>query len=376
LTTNNLRVCDKKIVSTIRQTYHAGYNLRPVPCALRTFFPTGPSMATARTKFSVGLFVVAGLALGVVTIITLGMTKILNRGATYVTFFDESVQGLNIDSPVKYRGVPIGRVSAIQVAPDSRLIEVVMDIDKDVIIKPDSEARLSAVGITGSMFVNLDIRSTDDPGQSPIITFETDYPVIPSTPSDITQIMNSISVLYHRLLEIDLKGIADRIKESLDHFNTAIDDLALAELSRDARATIQGIDALIHDPGWKSALASTTEAGETFNMVMEQTRVTLGHATALLARVDRLVAVNEPTLNATIQELHDAVSQTTTFVTQGTTMVAGSRDYLETMQKHLLVTLQNLEKASRGLNRLLDELEDQPSRLIMGDPPEPRVIDK
>jgi phospholipid/cholesterol/gamma-HCH transport system substrate-binding protein len=262
------------------------------------------------------------------------------------------------------------------VAPDSRLIEVVMDIDKDVIIKPDSEARLSAVGITGSMFVNLDIRSTDDPGQSPIITFETDYPVIPSTPSDITQIMNSISVLYHRLLEIDLKGIADRIKESLDHFNTAIDDLALAELSRDARSTIQGIDALIHDPGWKSALASTTEAGETFNTVMEQTRVTLGHATALLARVDRLVAVNEPALNATIQELHDAVSQTTTFVTQGTTMVAGSRDYLETMQKHLLVTLQNLEKASRGLNRLLDELEDQPSRLIMGGPPEPRVIDK
>jgi phospholipid/cholesterol/gamma-HCH transport system substrate-binding protein len=333
-------------------------------------------MATARTKFSVGLFVVAGLALGVVTIISLGMTKILDRGTTYVTFFDESVQGLNVDSPVKYRGVPIGRVSSIQVAPDSRLIEVVMDIDRDVTIKPDSEARLSAVGITGSMFVNLDIRPEENPGQSPLITFETEYPVIPSTPSDITQVMNSISVLYNRLLEIDLKGIADRIKESLDHFNLALDDLALGELSRDARSTLQSIDTLVNDPGWKATLTSAANAGAALNTVMEQTRITLGHATSLLARVEHLIATNEPALNATIQELRDAVKQTNTFVAQGTTMVTGSRDNLETMQKHLLVTLQHLEKASRGLNRLLDELGDQPSRLLMSGPPEPREIEE
>lgn len=333
-------------------------------------------MATARTKFTVGLFVVAGLALGVVIIITLGMTKFLDRGATYVTFFDESVQGLNIDSPVKYRGVPIGRVNSIQVAPDSRLIEVVMDIDRDVTIKPDSEARLSAVGITGSMFVNLDIRSQDSPGQSPILTFEPDYPVIPSTPSDITQVTNSISVLYHRLLEIDLKGIADGIKESLDHFNTAIDDLALAELSQDARTTLQGIDALVNNPGWKSTLTSTSDASRALSTVIEQTRTTLQHATALLVRADGLIATNEPAVTATLHELRDAVAQTTTFVTQGTTMVAGSQDNLEAMQRHLLVTLQNLEKASQGLNRLLDELKDQPSRLIMSDPPEPRKIEK
>jgi phospholipid/cholesterol/gamma-HCH transport system substrate-binding protein len=57
-------------------------------------------------------------------------------------------------------------------------------------------------------------------------------------------------------------------------------------------------------------------------------------------------------------------------------MVAGRQDNLEAMQRHLLVTLQNLEKASQGLNRLLDELKDQPSRLIMSDPPEPRKIEK
>ncbi len=333
-------------------------------------------MATAKTKFSVGLFVVAGLALTVVTIIALGMTKFLDRGKTYVTFFDESVQGLNIDSPVKYRGVPIGRVSTIQVAPDSRLIQVVMDIDKGVVIKAHSEAQLSAVGITGSMFVNLDIHPKDTPDQTPPITFETDYPVIPSTPSDITQVMNSLSVLYHRLLDIDIAGISERIKESLDHFNAAVDDMALAELSSDARSTLQSIDELANNPAWHATLTSATDASDAFKTAMQETTTALNHATSVLARVDSLIATNEPTVNATLHELHDAVTQTTTFLTQGTTMVAGSRDNIDAMQQHLLVTLQNLEQASRELNRLLDELKDQPSRLIMGGPPSPRVIEK
>ncbi|WP_462325689.1 MlaD family protein [Desulfoplanes sp.] len=332
-------------------------------------------MATARTKFSVGLFVVAGLALSVVTIIALGMTKFLDKGKTYVSFFDESVQGLNIDSPVKYRGVPIGRVAAIQVAKDSRLIRVVMDIDKGVVIKPDSEAQLSAVGITGSMFVNLDIRQENNPSQSPKLTFKTEYPVIPSTPSDITQVMNSLSTLYHKLLEIDLKGIADRVKESLDHFNTSLDGLALADLSRDARTTLRSIDALAKNPGWEEMMGSASDAGRSFKGVMEQARISLERATALLAGMNDFVRTNGPTVNATLHGLNGAVAQTTTFLSQGTSLVAGSKNNLEGMQKHLLVTIQNIEKASRELTRLLDKLNDQPSRLIMGDPPKPRVIE-
>jgi len=331
-------------------------------------------MASARTKFSVGLFVTAGLALCVIAIIALGMTKFFDKGSTYVTFFDESVQGLNIDSPVKYRGVPIGRVAAIQVAPDDTLIQVVMAIDKGVTIKDGSQAQLNTVGITGSMFVNLDIKPSDDPNLSPKITFETEYPIIPSTPSNIAQVMSSLSVLYHRLLDIDLKGIADKIKESLDHFNTTLDKLELQKLSREARSTLTNINTLVHHPGWHEIMTSASDSSKAFQEVMARAKVSLDQANSLLQNLDNLVTTNAPTVNATLQSLHTTVMQTSAFVVQGTSMVAGSRTNLDAMQQHVLVTLQNLEQASRDLSRLLDGLQDQPSRLITGEPPQPRVI--
>ena len=56
----------------------------------------------------------------VVFILWLGMVQYFQEGRKYVAFFDESVQGLQKDSAVKYRGVDIGRVEDIRVAPDGR----------------------------------------------------------------------------------------------------------------------------------------------------------------------------------------------------------------------------------------------------------------
>jgi phospholipid/cholesterol/gamma-HCH transport system substrate-binding protein len=109
---------------------------------------------------------------------------------------------------------------------------------------------------------------------------------------------------------------------------------------------------------------------------MARAKVTLDQANSLLYNLDTLVRTNAPAVNATLQGLHETVMQTNAFMITGTSMVEGSRNNLDTMQQHVLVTLQNLEQASRDLNRLLDGLQDQPSRLITGEPPKPRVINK
>ncbi len=331
-------------------------------------------MTTASTKFTVGLFVLTGITLSVIIIIALGMTKILNRGKIYVTFFDESVQGLGIDSPVKYRGVPIGRVSKIKVAPDSHLIEVIMEMEKDAVIPPDSKAQLSSVGITGSMFVNLDLHPFNEPNLSPKITFTSEYPVIPSVPSNIVRIMNNLSDLYQKIQELDIKGISQRITESLDHFTTSLDDMALAELSQDARTTLQSINRLAANPAWENALTAATDAGSAFTTTAKELTVASNRAHKVLDRVDHILLTNESTVNATLHELHHAAVQTTALMNEGSSMIAGSRNNINTMQKHLLITLQNLQETSRTLNQLLDEVKDQPSRLLLGDPPKPRNI--
>ena len=82
-------------------------------------------MASTKTQFSVGLFVIVGLTIATIAILWLGMSHYFEKGRYYVSYFDESVQGLDKDSPVKYRGVPIGRVENVGVAPDGTLIQII-----------------------------------------------------------------------------------------------------------------------------------------------------------------------------------------------------------------------------------------------------------
>lgn len=119
-------------------------------------------MASIKTKLTVGLFIAIGLAITIVAIIWLGMSKYLEKGQYYAAYFDESVQGLDKDSPVKYRGVPVGRVESVSVAPDGTLVQVIMKIETKLGPEIEKEsigdivAQLKSIGITGIMFLELD----------------------------------------------------------------------------------------------------------------------------------------------------------------------------------------------------------------------------
>ena len=104
-------------------------------------------MATQKTKFAVGLFVAIGFTLAILVTIWLGMSRFLQKGRFYVTYFDESVQGLDVDSPVKYRGVFTGRVERIGVAPDSKLIKVILKIESGQKLDQNIAAHLISVSL-------------------------------------------------------------------------------------------------------------------------------------------------------------------------------------------------------------------------------------
>ena len=70
-------------------------------------------MASRASKFLIGLFVITGTMIAVIIIIWVGAADFFMSGNTYVTYFDESVQGLQADSAVKYRGVEVGKVKSI-----------------------------------------------------------------------------------------------------------------------------------------------------------------------------------------------------------------------------------------------------------------------
>jgi ABC-type transporter Mla subunit MlaD len=81
-------------------------------------------MATGTNHYKLGLFVLLGLALSLMFVLVLGASNWNEESVRYVSYFDESVQGLEVGSPVKFRGVPVGRVAAIGIAPDQRHVQV------------------------------------------------------------------------------------------------------------------------------------------------------------------------------------------------------------------------------------------------------------
>lgn len=74
----------------------------------------------------------------------------------YTIYFDESVLGLNIDAPVKYRGITVGRVERLEINPkNSEQVKVTVSILKNTPIKVNTVAKLISQGITGLTYINL-----------------------------------------------------------------------------------------------------------------------------------------------------------------------------------------------------------------------------
>src|SRR5512133_3811178 len=103
-------------------------------------------MARQTRSFWVGIFVLAGLVIGIGGVLWLGASNWLKKSAVYVTYFDSSVTGLNVDADVKFRGVDVGKVKGARVAPDGVLVEVTMQLEPAFRVAPNMRTRLSYSG--------------------------------------------------------------------------------------------------------------------------------------------------------------------------------------------------------------------------------------
>ena len=75
---------------------------------------------------------------------------------TYQTYMTESVSGLNLNAPVRYRGVDVGRVRKIALAPGNvEQVQVTLDIERGTPVKEDTVAMLQTQGLTGIAYVEL-----------------------------------------------------------------------------------------------------------------------------------------------------------------------------------------------------------------------------
>jgi phospholipid/cholesterol/gamma-HCH transport system substrate-binding protein len=295
---------------------------------------------------ALGLFVTVGVILGVVAIIWVGASKYFEKGDRFVTYFNESVQGLQQDSAVKYRGVDVGRVEAIRVAPDNRLIEVVMKIRHRDEVEKNNVASLRTAGITGIVFVELDRRDPEEPDLSPRVDFASEFPIIPSRPSQIRQIFSGIDEIVEKIKQIDLAGISKSITQSA----RAAEDLLAGPRTQKVLANLESISVNLDQT--MARVEKITAEGNLEGIVGE-TRAALAEARSLIAVTrDELKSLRLAETAEKTNRAVDSLSRTS-----------------RTTARDVQVMSDNLRRASETLERLVERLESNPSDLLFSKPP-------
>lgn len=336
-------------------------------------------MTSSRVNFSVGLFMTAGLALATLAIIWLGMSSFLRKGEVYVTYFDESVQGLGVDSPVKYRGVPVGRVQAIRIAPDYHLIEVLILIDDehaaDTKRFDNTVAALANVGITGAMFVEIDKARPADLAMNPPLSFEPKYPVIASKPSDIKKLFREIDDIAMKIQSIDFKGISDQALTAFTTVNKVMNDAQLGAISRDVRTLLAAINGVASPKRLENMAGNMDQTVLASRKLMEKATQELTQIDAIIGQVQGTLAANRPHIDTTLTAMAATAVKADTFMTQSHATMLQMQASMKDLEARLAATTDNLEQTSAGLNALIANIKDQPSQLLFAQPREPREVE-
>jgi phospholipid/cholesterol/gamma-HCH transport system substrate-binding protein len=131
----------------------------------------------------------------------------------YAIYFNESVLGLNIDAPVKYRGIEVGKVTKLEINPkNTEQILVLIDVKKTTPIKTTTVAKLTAQGITGLTYINLTLGEKSSPLlEKPPVGEK--YPVIQTAPSFFKNVQTSLDTIYTKVSK-SLDGVEEVLNES------------------------------------------------------------------------------------------------------------------------------------------------------------------
>jgi ABC-type transporter Mla subunit MlaD len=349
-------------------------------------------MSLRANYFKLGLFVLGAIACAVTLLLVIGSGRWFTAKLTVETYFNESVQGLDIGSKLKYRGVVIGDVTHITfthtryqqdrpMSERARYVLVEAEIQPRLLggraaagdltnpanaaleVERGLRVRLAPQGITGTSYLEIDYV---DPAANPVITIDwtPQHIYIPSAPSTVTTFVNAASEILDRLHKLDVEGTVEnfnRLMVTLNDRVGAIDTKAIGAQTERTLAriesTLKAVDAkrlsdegaaLLAELRDSNAELKRTLSNPALRKIPEET-----HAAVMEMR--KLVA--DPRLAASIVRLERTLARLDR-------LTGGS-------EGNLASTLENLRDISADLRELTENAKRHPSNLLFGEPPTP-----
>ncbi len=346
--------------------------------------------------FKLGLFVILSFVLFAGFLIAFGAGQFLKKELIAETCFDESVQGLDIGSEVKFQGMEIGKVKSITTPAriyqtESRFVLVRFSISDESYVgqvgKTSQERMEKAIakglrinlafkGLTGAAY--LETNYFPDETDALNIAWEPEHLYIPSRKSSMKRLESTLTGILENLSQININGITNDLETLVETLNQKLSAVHTDRISdqaeallKELRQTNQGISDTLKSDHLKTiledsqtALASLKailqNAGPPLDSGLKDFQATLGNVKNLTRELDAKLSGQLTDMGTRIDTLLESINKTAKMLES---LVWLNSDTVNQ-------TIGNLEQTSENLKQLTHELIRYPGRLLLEKPPE------
>lgn len=319
-------------------------------------------------KFKLGVFVIGTLFLFMAMLIALGLSDHFKPKGHLVTYVSESVQGLEVGSAVKYKGVPVGRVSAIYIETYNKNIRIDMDINLEAFsVSPDSQmnmtindfyvfceneralglrCRLDYSGLTGLKYIELDYFTTPNSDFEWRIIADRFY--MPVTPSTLNDIIGKLTLAMDNIAEMDFQNMSNQLTSAL-----------------------QGVSDLVNNEDIMNSISKVSSAANNLDKISAALADSLTEESVeeLMAELHSMVKeVNRLSQQVSEQVENSKFSDTTSSIRGG---VAS----FEKLQRELSNTIVKLNATLDSAGELADSISEDPNSLVFGKNVKPTKVE-
>jgi paraquat-inducible protein B len=292
---------------------------------------------------AIGAFVVGAMVMIVVGVVVLGSINLFAPTRKFTIFFEGSVQGLQVGSPVKAQGVEVGKVTEIRAVADEATwtiqTETIVEVDPSKLVgrglgyartQPARElvdnglrARLETASVlTGQLYVSIDFLP-DTPAR--LLGESVRYPQIPALPTRFQEAENTLRKIAEKLREVPLDELVDNMN-----------------------SVLTGIDSFVNGGRLDSLAAG-------FEETMGETRATIAEVRSVVSKLDGNVDPLVGSITSAMNEAEKALGGISAATQPGGPLLYQTQ-----------ATLEELQQAARALRLLATLLERKPNAVVFG----------
>ena len=317
---------------------------------------------------AIGLFLLGALVIAIVGTVVLASATWFQERTTFISFFPESVNGLENGAPVKFQGVPVGSVTAINIQIDPRddsfQVPVKYEIDlprlttsagtfvnlADTLVLKQQiakglRAQLQTESlVTGVLYMELSYRLDSTPPR--LDSGVTEWPQIPTTPSLMAAIGGGAGSLLAEVMKV------------LNRVNGMLGDVNMREINAAVVTSAKAVEDLVSAPEIRATLRQMPGATAQLNRTLAEAQRLAARASVAIDSIQPGVKGASTEAVATLQALRKTLDET-----HGLLSADSGPGYA------LTGALTSLREAADALTMLITSLEKNPDMLIRGKKP-------